>query len=39
VGEAVTCDDDGVMSRQIYVVVMKAPAAVVANCCDGGAPP
>ena len=39
VGEAVTCGDDGVMSRTSCVVVMNAPAAVVANCGDGGAPP
>ena len=39
VGEVVTCGDDGVMSRTSCVVVMKALAAVVANCGDGGAPP
>ena len=39
VGEAVTCGDDGVMSRTSCVVVMNAPAAVVANYGDGGAPP
>ena len=39
VGEAVTCGDDGVMCRTSCVVVMNAPAAVVANCGDGGVPP
>ena len=39
VREAVTYGDDGVTSRTSCVVVMKALAAVVANCGDDGAPP